>query len=337
MIIVLKPNVSKDEIDHIMDKIKSLNLEPHLSQGEATSIIGVIGDENKLREQPIEAIDGVDRVMPVMKPYKRASLEFSASRTVVDVNGVKIGGKHVPIIAGPCSVESEENVVRIAREIKEAGASMLRGGAFKPRTSPYSFQGLEEEGLKILAAARAETGLPIVTELMDVRHFELVESYTDVIQIGARNSQNFPLLKEVGKTKKAVLLKRGISGTLEELLMSAEYILNAGNPNVILCERGIRTFETASRNTLDINAVPILKSLTHLPIVIDPSHAVGKRAFVPELCMASVAAGADGLLLETHFDPEEAMTDGAQTIANSKLSEIMPTLKKIAEAVGREM
>lgn len=335
MIIVLKPNVTKDEIAHIMDKITALGLKPYLSQGEQTAIIGVIGDESILREQPLEAISSVDKVMPVVKPYKMASKEFTATKTVITVNGVKIGGDDVAVIAGPCSVEEEERLIKIAKGLKEMGVNILRGGAFKPRTSPYSFQGMGKRGLELLATAREETGLAICTEVMDVRDVDLVEEYADIIQIGARNSQNFNLLKEVGMAKKPVLLKRGMSGTIEELLMSAEYILSQGNPNVILCERGIRTFETATRNTLDINAVPVLKSLTHLPVAVDPSHAVGKRAFVPSVSYAAAAAGADALIIEAHYDPEIATSDGAQTVSLTKLKEMLDIIKEVSAAVRR--
>lgn len=335
MIIVLKSNTSREEIDHIIKKIESLGLTAHYSKGETTSIIGVIGDESKLSEQPIDAISGVEKVMPVLKPYKMASREFKASRTVITVGDKKIGGQGFTVIAGPCSVENEEGMIRIAKELKARGAHFLRGGAFKPRTSPYAFQGLGKRGLEILAEARRVTGLGICTEVMDVRDVELVASFADIIQIGARNTQNFNLLREVGSAKKPIMLKRGFAVTIEEFLMSAEYILANGNPDVILCERGIRTFETATRNTLDINAVPVMKELSHLPVFTDPSHATGKRKYVAATSYASMAAGADGVILEAHTDPESALTDGAQTVSMEHFSEIMGTLTRIAPAVGR--
>ncbi|MBI4976250.1 MAG: 3-deoxy-7-phosphoheptulonate synthase [Spirochaetes bacterium] len=335
MIIVLKPQTSQEEVDHIMKKIERLGLKPYYSKGEQASIIGVIGDDSKLLDHPIEAIAGVERVMPVLKPYKMASREFKAGRTIISVGTESIGDTKFTVIAGPCTVENEESMIRIAKGLKERGATFLRGGAFKPRTSPYAFQGLGKRGLEILAEARRVTGLGICTEVMDVRDVELVEQYADIIQIGARNTQNFNLLKEVGAAKKPVLLKRGFATTIEELLMSAEYILSNGNQDVILCERGIRTFETATRNTLDINAIPVLKELTHLPVFTDPSHATGKRSYVAATSYASLAAGADGVILEAHYDPESAVTDGVQTVSLETFSEIMATLGRIAPAVGR--
>lgn len=337
MIIVLKPNVKKEEIDHIMEKITALGLKPYLSAGEQASIIGVIGDETILREQPLEAISGVERVMPVLKPYKMASREFKAKKTEITVRGNTIGGTNVVVIAGPCTVENEEDTIRIARGVKERGATFLRGGAFKPRTSPYSFQGLGKKGLEILAAAREETGLGICTEVMDVRNVALVDEYTDIIQVGARNIQNFDLLKELGKASKPILLKRGFSTTIEEYLMSVEYILSHGNENVMLCLRGIRTFEQATRNTFDVGSIPVLNGLTHLPVLVDPSHAMGKRELVAPMSLASVAAGADGLIIEAHYDPEIAKVDGGQTISLEAFADLMTQMRRIAECVGRTL
>ena len=337
MIIVLKPSVTKEEIDHIIKKIESLGLKTHISSGSERSIIGVIGDERKLMDKPLEAIDGVEKVMPVLKPYKLASREFHPDDSQVPARDQVIGGKQLAIIAGPCTVETEEQTINTAKIVKEAGATILRGGAFKPRTSPYSFQGHGEDGLKILAQAREETGLAICTEVMDTRDVELVYRYTDILQIGTRNMQNFNLLMEVGKTDKPVLLKRGLSSTIKEWLMSAEYIMSQGNYNVILCERGIRTFETSTRNTLDVTAVPVIKELSHLPIIIDPSHACGNRSYVGTLAKASVAVGADGLLIEVHHKPEEAMVDGEQSLTPEAFSTLMNELRPVANAVGREI
>jgi 3-deoxy-7-phosphoheptulonate synthase len=293
MIIVLRKGVTEEEMSHVVEKIKALGLAVHISKGQDRTIIGAIGDESVLASTPLEAIAGVEKVMPIMKPYKLVSREFRSEDSVIDVSGVKIGGRAIQVIAGPCSVETSEGLLKTARAIKKGGATLLRGGAFKPRTSPYSFQGLGEEGLKYLAEARKATGLPVVTELMDPRETQLLNDYADVIQIGARNMQNFRLLTDVGELKKPVLLKRGLSATIKEFLMSAEYIASRGNSQIILCERGIRTFETATRNTLDLTAVPVLKQETHLPVVIDPSHAVGRWDFVGSLSLASVAVGAE--------------------------------------------
>ena len=338
MIIVLKPDATKDQVKHIVDKVKKLGLKPWVSKGAERTIIGVIGVEDAIRLEPLEVFPGVEKVMPILKPYKLASRDFKKEGSVIDLGGgVKIGGEEIVVMAGPCSVEKEELLVDIARKVKSAGAKVLRGGAFKPRTSPYSFQGLGEEGLKFLKTAKDETGLLIITELMDSRNLDLVEKYTDIIQIGARNMQNFDLLKEVGRSKKPVLLKRGMSNTIKEFLMSAEYILAEGNFNVILCERGIRTFEDATRFTLDISAVPIVKNLSHLPCVVDPSHATGKWGLVPPCSKAAVAAGCDGLLIEVHPDPEEALSDGAQSLYPENFDELMGDLRKVAEAVGRSI
>ncbi len=338
MIIVLKPLATKEQVKHIVDKIKKMGLKPWVSRGAERTIVGVIGAEDAIRLEPLEVFPGVEKVMPILKPYKLVSSDFKKEGTVIDLGGgVKIGGEELVVMAGPCSVENEALLVDIARKVKSAGAKVLRGGAFKPRTSPYSFQGLGEEGLKFLKRAKEETGLLIITELMDLRNLDLVEKCADIIQIGARNMQNFDLLKEVGRSKKPVLLKRGMSNTIKELLMSAEYILAEGNFNVILCERGIRTFEDATRFTLDISAVPIVKNLSHLPCVVDPSHATGKWGLVPPCSKAAVAAGCDGLLVEVHPNPKEAFSDGAQSLYPENFEAMMNGLKKIAEAVGRKI
>ncbi len=337
MIIVLKKGVTEEEIEHVVEKIKGLGLAVHISKGQERTIIGAIGDESVLAATPLEALPGVESVMPILKPYKLVSREFKSEDTVLDISGVKIGGKAVQVIAGPCSVEGRDILLETAREVKNGGATLLRGGAFKPRTSPYSFQGLGEEGLKYLAEARKQTGLPIVTELMDPRDTELLCEYADVIQIGARNMQNFRLLTDVGDCDKPVLLKRGLSATIKEFLMSAEYIASRGNKQIILCERGIRTFETSTRNTLDLSSVPVLKEETHLPVFVDPSHAVGRWELVGALSKASVAVGADGLMIEVHNDPENALCDGVQSLKPDKFSELMAVLKKVAEAVGRTL
>jgi 3-deoxy-7-phosphoheptulonate synthase len=337
MIIVLKKDATEEVIDHVVEKIKGLGLAVHISRGQERTIIGAIGDESVLAGTALEALPGVEKVMPILKPYKLVSREFKSEDTVIDVGGVNIGGRSVQVIAGPCSVEGRDTLLATAREVKEGGARLLRGGAFKPRTSPYSFQGLGEQGLKFLAEAKKETGLQIVTELMDPRDTELVSEYADIIQIGARNMQNFRLLTDVGRLNKPVLLKRGLSATIKEFLMSAEYIASQGNKEIILCERGIRTFETSTRNTLDLSSVPVLKEETHLPVFIDPSHAVGRWNLVGALSKASVAVGADGLMIEVHNDPENALCDGAQSLKPGRFLELMKELKKVAESVGRTM
>jgi 3-deoxy-7-phosphoheptulonate synthase len=336
MIIVMKSKAENRELDNVLEWIKSAGYEPHVSQGVERTIIGCIGDERgKVVLMAAENMPGVEKVMRILQPYKLASRETKEGNTVVKVGDVEIGGPKCVIMAGPCAVESEEQLMEAAKAVKEAGASMLRGGAFKPRTSPYSFQGMGEEGLKLLAKTREKTGLPIVTEAMSAPEVELVEHYADVIQVGARNVQNFPLLKEVGHAKKPVLLKRGMMTTLEELLMSAEYILASGNNQVILCERGIRTFETSMRNTLDISAVPVLKEKTHLPVIVDPSHAIGQWQFVLPLSRAAVAVGADGLLIEVHPDPEHALCDGAQSLKPEKFRNLVAEIESIAKIVRR--
>ena len=337
MIIVLKPDVNDKQIEHIIEKVKGLGLSVHLSKGAERSIIGAIGDESLLTSIPLETFPGVEKVMPILKPYKLVSREFQQEDTVVDVKGVKIGGNKIQVIAGPCSIENRENVLKVAKDVKKSGATILRGGAFKPRTSPYDFQGLGAEGLEYLKAAGKESQLPVITEIMDPRDLELICGHADIIQVGARNMQNFMLLKELGKTDKPVLLKRGLCATIKEFLMSAEYIASQGNRKIILCERGIRTYDTETRNTLDLSAVPVIKSLSHLPVVVDPSHAVGKWSLVAAMSKAAIAAGADGLMIEVHANPEEALCDGAQSLKPHKFDLLMKELKRIANAVDREI
>lgn len=338
MIIVLRPDATEEQLNHIVEKVQKLGLKPLVSKGTERTIIGVIGPEDVLRVTPLEVFPGVEKVMSVLAPYKLVSREFKPEPSVIDVGkGVKIGGRKIVIMAGPCTIEDIDTVYETAREIKKAGAAVLRGGAFKPRTSPYSFQGLGEEGLKILNKVGNELGLVTVSEVMDTRDVGLVAKYIDILQIGCRNMQNFNLLKEVGSTKKPVLLKRGMSSTIKELLMSAEYILSEGNFNVILCERGIRTFEESTRNTLDVSAVPVVKQLSHLPIIIDPSHAAGKWGLVPSLSKGGLAAGADGLIIEVHSHPEDAVSDGAQSLIPSNFGSLMAELKILANAIGREI
>lgn len=337
MIIVLRPDATPKELAHLLAKVKKLGLRPWVSKGVERTIVGVIGEEDVLRSKPLEAIPGVEKVLSILKPYKLASRDFKKENSVFDLGGgLKIGGKQIVIMAGPCSVENEKLLMKIACQVKKAGATVLRGGAFKPRSSPYSFQGLGAKGLKMLAKARRETGLLIVTELMDVRNLGLVSKYADIIQIGARNMQNFDLLKEVGKIRKPVLLKRGMSNTIKEFLMSAEYILSGGNFKVILCERGIRTFEDSTRFTFDVSAIPVVKSLSHLPIIADPSHAAGKWGLVEPVACAGIAAGADGLIVEVHPNPEEAFSDGEQSLLPENFDKMMASVSRVAEAVGRE-
>jgi len=338
MIIVMQADATPEHLEKVIKKIEELGYTPHVIHGVERNVIGAIGDEReKARLQVIETMSGVEALVPILKPYKLASLEVKKERTVVTVRDAEIGGKELMIIAGPCSVETKEQILETARAVKAAGASIFRGGAFKPRTSPYSFQGLGEDGLKLLAAARDETGLPIITEVLNPRDLDLVARYTDIIQIGARNIQNFSLLKEVGQTAKPVLLKRGLATTLKEFLMSAEYILSEGNEEVILCERGIRTFETATRNTLDLSCIPVLKRMSHLPIVIDPSHAVGSWQYVPAMARAAVAAGADGLMIEVHPHPEEALSDGPQSLKPERFEALLKELVPFVTAAGKRM
>ena len=336
MIIVTRANISEAELDHIRERIESAGLKTHLSRGERRTIVGCIGDESLLESIPLRSLPGVESVMPVLRPYKRASIDFAAARTVVNVGtGVSFGGDTLAIIAGPCSVENRAMLSDTAVAVKAAGASMLRGGAFKPRSSPYSFQGLGVEALKLLAETRAETGLPVVTEVLDTRHVDVVAEYADMLQVGARNMQNFALLAELGRIQRPVLLKRGLSATITELLMAAEYIMAHGNSQVVLCERGIRTFETSTRNTLDISAIPVIKRESHLPIIVDPSHAGGDADLVEPLSLAAIAAGADGLIIEVHPDPECALSDGDQSLTLPAFASLMQRLSPIVNAVGR--
>lgn len=333
MIIVIKQGADAAQVENLKALLKSKHIEPHVSQGSLQTVIGCVGDVAEIDPGLIEALDVVESVQRIQEPYKAANRKFHPDASVIDCSGVKIGGGHFGVIAGPCSVESEEQIVFVAKAVKAAGASMLRGGAFKPRTSPYSFQGLGKVGLDMLSVAKKETGLPIVTELMDFKDIELFND-VDVIQIGARNMQNFNLLKEVGAyTKKPILLKRGMSATIQELLMSAEYVMASGNPNVILCERGIRTFETAMRNTLDLGVVSVLRRLTHLPVVIDPSHATGYSYLVDSVSVAATAIGADGLIIEVHNDPPRAKCDGAQSQTPAMFAETMKRVGKVREAL----
>jgi len=338
MIIVLRRDATQENVDHIIERAEKLGLKPHISKGTERTIIGLIGPEDALRAIPLEVFPGVENVIPVLAPYRLVSREFKKENSVVSITEhLKIGGKRVIIFAGPCAIENEALLLEIAEKVKFAGASVLRGGAFKPRTSPYAFQGLGEEGLKMLSRVSKKLGMPTITEVMDTRDVELVARHADILQIGARNMQNFNLLKEVGLTKKPVLLKRGLSSTVKELLMSAEYILAEGNHSVILCERGIRTFEDYTRNTLDVSAVPVVKQLSHLPIIVDPSHAAGKWSLVGPLAKAALAAGADGLMMEVHTKPEEATSDGAQSLLPEKLTDLMQELERIAIAIHREI
>jgi len=340
MIIVTRPGVTDAELDQIRERVETLGMRTHLSRGEQRTIIGCIGDENLLAEAALLSIPGVESVTPIAKPYKLASREFSADRTIVRVGdglGAAVGGRRLAVIAGPCSVEGREMLRETAFAVKSAGAGMLRGGAFKPRTSPYAFQGLGEAGLRMLAEVRAQTGLPIVTEVMDTRQVELVAEHADVLQVGARNMQNFALLSELGRVQRPVLLKRGLSATVKELLMAAEYVMAQGNRDVILCERGIRTFETSTRNTLDVAAIPVLKAETHLPVMVDPSHAGGRADLVAPLAFAAVAAGADGLIVEVHPCPEQALSDGDQSLSPDGFLRMMRSLRPFAEAAGRDL
>ncbi len=338
MIVVLRKDATEDNVKHIVAKAEKLGLRAHISRGVERTVIGFIGPEEALQVIPLEVFPGVETVMPVLAPYRLVSREFKKENSVIDLGkGMKIGGNKITIMAGPCSIEGHDSLFSIAQKVKESGATVLRGGAFKPRTSPYDFQGLGEEGLKYLQEAGHRLGLATVTEVMDSRDVELVSRYADILQIGARNMQNFTLLKEVGATRKPILLKRGLSATIKEWLMSAEYIASEGNLSVILCERGIRTFETATRNTLDINAISVVKEACHLPIIVDPSHATGKWGLVPGASRAAVAAGCDGLMIEVHENPEEALSDGPQSLLPSNFAVLIKQLRSIAEAIGREV
>jgi 3-deoxy-7-phosphoheptulonate synthase len=336
MIIVLRPDSTKEEIDHILDRIRELGFKPHVSQGEVRTIIGVIGDENKLHAQPLQAIPGVEQVLPILKPFKLASREFHRENSVVVVGGrAKIGGGYLGMIAGPCAIESYEVLDTIAGHVKAAGATILRGGAFKPRTSPYSYQGMGEEGLKILRDVGDKHDMPVVTEVMNPRQVPAVEQMADMFQIGARNMQNFDLLKEVGQTRKPVLLKRGMSATVKDLLMSAEYILSEGNHEVVLCERGVRSFEESTRNMLDMSAVPNVQLQSHLPIIVDPSHATGRPDLIPAMARGAVASGADGVHIEVHSCPEKALSDGPQALLPKQYDVLMRDLRRLAEVMGK--
>jgi 3-deoxy-7-phosphoheptulonate synthase len=337
MIVVMKPGATGAQIANVTARIEQWGCRVHISEGQEHTIIGVIGNGRPLDREQLERMSGVARTVPILRPFKLASRDFHPQSTVVEIDGISVGGKQLVVMAGPCAVESREQLLEAARAVKGAGTHVLRGGAFKPRTSPYSFQGLGEEGLRILAEARKETGLPIVTEVMEPQMVPLVMMYADILQIGARNMQNYALLHAVGEAQRPVLLKRGMMSTVEELLMAAEYILSHGNERIILCERGIRTFEQYTRNTLDISAVPLLKQLSHLPVIVDPSHGTGKWELVEPLSLAAVAAGADGLLIEVHPHPEEALSDGAQSLKPSRFAQLMEGLRPVAEAVGRTL
>lgn len=338
MIIIMKDSASAKEIKDVEKILEDFGFQTHPIYGEAKTVIGAIGDKRLLSMNQILTMDGVENVVPIMKPYKLASKELKKEPSVIDVGkGVTVGGKKLAVFAGPCAIESQEQFSFVSKRVKESGANILRGGAFKPRSSPYSFQGLEGDGLKIMYNSGKELGMPICTEVLDTRDVELVASYADIIQIGARNMQNFKLLREVGKCEKPILLKRGLACTMEEWLMAAEYIMSEGNENVILCERGIRTYETATRNTFDVSAIPVSKELSHLPIIGDPSHATGTYKYVPAVAKAAVAAGADGLMIEVHNCPEKAASDGAQSLTPEKFDKLMKELDPIANAVGREL
>jgi len=337
MMIIMKANATPQQVEHVIEHIKSEGLSVHLSQGVEATIIGAIGETHNIPLERFEGLDGVDIVQRITQPYKLASRQFHPENSVFTLDGFTVGSDEIVVIAGPCSVESRSQIIETAQAVKEAGASALRGGVFKPRTSPYSFQGLGEEGLEYLAEAREKTGLPIVAEIMSQVQVDLMVKYVDVLQVGARNMQNFNLLRAIGETRTSVLLKRGLSATIEELLMSAEYILAGGNQRVMLCERGIRTFETATRNTTDINAIPVLKNLTHLPVILDPSHATGNADFVAAISRAAIAAGADGLIIEVHPDPAHAVSDGKQSLKPEKFAEMVKQVGQIAQIMGRKL
>ena len=337
MLIVMKPNSTPQQIENVIKQIKDAGLAAHLSQGVETMLIGAIGETHDIPTERFEVLDGVDMVKRITQPFKLASRQFHPENSIFPIDGFQVGGNEIVVIAGPCAVESRSQILETAQAVREAGANALRGGVFKPRTSPYSFQGLGEEGLEYLAEAREQTGLPIVVEIMSQTQLDLMVKYVDVLQVGARNMQNFNLLRSIGETRKSVLLKRGLSATIEELLMSAEYILAGGNKQVLLCERGIRTFETSTRNTTDINAIPVLKNLTHLPVILDPSHATGHSDYVTAIARAAIAAGADGLIVEVHPDPAHAASDGKQSLKPETFVEMVKQVKAIAEAMGRRI
>ena len=336
MMIVMKAAATPEEVRAVVERVESVGAKAHVSQGEEVTVIGAVGDREHVQRLGLEGHAGVDQIIPILKPYKLASSQFAqGERTVLDIGGRRVGGEHFAFIAGPCTVETLDQTVSTARAVRDAGASLFRGGAYKPRTSPYSFQGLGQEGLHLLAAAKAESGLPVVTECMDARDLEAVLEVADVLQVGARNMQNYPLLTEIGRSGRPVLLKRGLSSTLEELLMSAEYILKEGNEDVMLCERGIRTFETAYRFTLDLMAIPALKELTHLPVIVDPSHAAGKRDFVEPMSLAAAAAGADGIIVEVHSEPDAAICDGPQQLRAEDFAGFLDRVERVAEIAGK--
>jgi 3-deoxy-7-phosphoheptulonate synthase len=338
MMIVMKAEATPEEVRAVVERVESVGARAHLSQGDEVTVIGAVGDREHVQRLGLEGHSGVEQVIPILKAYKLASSQFAqGERTVLDIGGRKVGGEHFALIAGPCTVETLDQTVTTARAVRDAGASLFRGGAYKPRTSPYSFQGLGQEGLHLLAAAKAESGLPVVTECMDARDLDAVLEVADVLQVGARNMQNYPLLTEIGRSGRPVLLKRGLSSTLEELLMSAEYILKEGNEDVILCERGIRTFETAYRFTLDLMAIPALKELTHLPVIVDPSHAAGKRDFVEPMSLAAAAAGADGIIVEVHSEPDSAICDGPQQLRAEDFAGFLRRVECVAEIAGKEL
>jgi 3-deoxy-7-phosphoheptulonate synthase len=337
VIIIMKTNATEDEIDQVVQRVESYGAQPHLSRGREHTLIGIVGDVRQVNRDEFKLMSCVDRVISISRPYKLASREFSEQDTAVPLNGIQIGTDEIVIIAGPCSVESRSQILEIAHAVREAGATALRGGAFKPRTSPYAFQGLGEEGLKYLAEAREATGLAVITEVMSPDQIPLVKKYADMLQIGARNMQNYPLLHAAGESQHPILLKRGMSATTDEFLLAAEYILSHNNQKVVLCERGIRTFETATRNTTDINAIPVLKRQTHLPVVLDPSHSTGHWEYVNAISRAAIAAGADGLVVEVHNKPEEALSDGGQSLKPERFAELVAQVRAIAAAVGRSV
>jgi 3-deoxy-7-phosphoheptulonate synthase len=337
MMIIMRDGATEEEVQRVITKLQEMGAEAHLSRGEFKTLIGAIGDRERISQVPFAALPGVDSVIPIMKPYKLVSREFNPGGTVVRVGPVQFGSGSFVVISGPCAVEGEEQLMKAAQAARDYGARILRGGAFKPRTSPYSFQGLGEEGLKLLALAREKTGLPVVTEVVDPRHVVMVAEYVDMLQVGARNMQNFLLLKEVGAQDKPVLLKRGLSNTIEEMLMAAEYVVRGGNKKVVLCERGIRTFEPLTRNTLDLSSIPLVKISSHLPIIVDPSHATGKREIISALARGSMAVGADGVMVEMHPEPIAALCDGQQSLDIGQFSELMDQLRKLAPAMGRTL
>ena len=335
MILILKTGATDEQVDHVIERVEALGLQAHLSRGTYRTILGIIGDEDKIPEDSLRAIPGVAQVIPVLPPYKLASLEAHPQRSVVDVSGIKIGGGFLGMIAGPCSVEEPERMDRIARLTRAAGANLFRGGAYKPRTSPYAFQGLGVDGLKILRDVGQKYGMPVVTEVTDPRNVEVVSEYADMLQVGARNMQNFVLLTEVGRSARPVLLKRGMSATIQDLLMSAEYILSQGNANVVLCERGVKSFDPSTRNLFDVAAVPLLAGLTHLPVIVDPSHATGRPDLIPPCALAGLAAGADGVHIEVHDQPEVAKSDGPQALLPEQYAELAERMRKMAELLGK--